>query len=66
MGCILALHSTLFTIGYRMVFGTALFFGYILTKKVIGGPAFHSFMVSFILSSIFRGNPPAVMITSYS
>ena len=57
MVCILVQHSTLFTIGHRMVFGMALFFSYILTKKVIGGPTFHSFMVSFVLSSILRSNP---------
>ena len=63
---ILVWHFTLFTIGYRMIFSTALFFGYILTKEVISGSAFHSLMMSFVSSGILQSNPPAVMITSYS
>ena len=63
--CILVWHSTLFTMGYRMVFGMALYFGYILTKEIIGGSAFCSSMMPFILNSILWGNPPAVVITSY-
>ena len=60
--CILVWHSILFIMGYRMVSSTALFSYYKLTKKVIGGPSFCTFMVSFILGSIFRGNSPMIMV----
>ena len=62
---ILVCHSTLFTMGYRMVSSTAMFSYYTLTKEVIGGPTFCSFMVSFIPGSIFRGNPPVIMVSPY-
>ena len=65
MVCILVWHFILFTMEYRMVFGMALYLGYMLTKEIIGGSAFYSSMMSFVSSSILQGNPPAVVITSY-
>ena len=65
MVCILVRHFILFTMGYRMAFGTAWYLGYISTKKIIGGSSFCSSMMPFISSSIFWGDPPVVVITSY-
>ena len=38
----------------------------ILIKEIISGPMIFSFMVPLILGSIFRSNPPMVMVSSYS
>ena len=66
---ILVWHFTMYFIGNGIVFGVALFSCYFtirLVKKVIGGPAFCSSVVSLILGSILRGNSPLVMVSSYS
>ena len=66
---ILVQHFTLYSIGNGMVFGVAFFsccFTMTLVEKVIGGPTFCSSVVSLISGSIFRGNSPLIMVSSYS
>ena len=66
---ILVWNLTLYFIGNGMVLGVALFSCYFiicLVKKFLGGPAFCSSVVSLISGSIFRGNSPSVMVSSYS
>ena len=66
---ILVWHFTLYSMGNSMLFGTALFSCYFtmtLVEKVIGGPAFCSFVVSLVSGSILRGSSPLVMASSYS
>ena len=66
--CILGRHFILFTMGYRMVFNMAISIVdkcFLLTKKIIGGPTFHSSIMPFILGSIFRGDSPMIVVSPY-
>ena len=65
--CILVWHFVLFTMEYRMVSGMAIFIVYklILTKKIIGGPTFHSSIMPFIPGSILRGDSPLIVVSPY-
>ena len=66
--CILVQHFILFTMGYRMVFKMAISIidqCFLLTKKIIGGPTFHSSIMLFILGSIFRGDSPIIVVSPY-
>ena len=55
---ILVWHSILFTIGYRMVFSMAISIIYrhvLLTKKIIGSPAFHFSIMPVHMGQYLQG-----------
>ena len=64
---ILVQHFILFTMGYKMVSGMAIFIVYklLLTKEIIGGPAFRSPIMPFIPGSILRGHSPSIVVSPY-
>ena len=69
--CILVQHFILFTIECRMIFSMAIYKMFIVykclsTKKIIGGPSFHSSIMMLISGSIFMGDSPMIVVSPYS